>query len=230
MMISINLAADDSFSVELNPHFSERILRRNQVEVGNIVHAQTVPQRSAGLIIRKYVQEATRVDVSAPRWQQIPELPSAKELLAPSPVLLEREILSDSAKELREDLSSNVEDEEGDDDAIQDLDSTEPHQLKSFNKTKGCWSTKERYLRTHYKLLREDALRKLRLAIATLIRAPTMNEAAANGQIGLYDDVRSTVLGILDFLANCFRFMSKDSLFRHAGSESRSHSRLLALE
>lgn len=45
----------------------------------------------------------------------------------------------------------------------------------------------------HYKLLRENALRNLREAIATFKNSPTMDEGASKGRICLYDDVRERI-------------------------------------
>lgn len=84
---------------------------------------------------------------------------------------------------------NNADDEDEDEDEVADLDSQEPAQLKAFNKIEGPWSSKQKYLRTHYKLLREDALRRLRLAIETFKFSPMMDEST-QADVGLYDDVR----------------------------------------
>lgn len=57
------------------------------------------------------------------------------------------------------------------------------------NRPKGAWESKEAYLAAQYELLREDAVRPLRIAVAQVKFTPTANEDAFNGAIGIYDKV-----------------------------------------
>ena len=48
----------------------------------------------------------------------------------------------------------------------------------------------EAYLSAQYELLREDAVRPLRVAVSQVKHTPTADESAFNGSIGIYDKVR----------------------------------------
>ncbi|KAF2843206.1 P-loop containing nucleoside triphosphate hydrolase protein [Patellaria atrata CBS 101060] len=52
------------------------------------------------------------------------------------------------------------------------------------------WDSNEDYLRTHYELLREDAIRPLREAVSRIRTLPTSTEADMGNSIGIYDDVQ----------------------------------------
>jgi helicase required for RNAi-mediated heterochromatin assembly 1 len=61
------------------------------------------------------------------------------------------------------------------------------------NKAFGPWDDKEHYLSTHYELLREEAVRPLREAVAFIRASPEATEAINNGKgIGIYDKVHIT--------------------------------------
>lgn len=75
-----------------------------------------------------------------------------------------------------------------DDDDNADLDSQEPPRLQAFNSL-GPWASKKKYLRTHYMLLREEALRHLKEAIQILRINSTMTERDGDRSIGIYDGV-----------------------------------------
>lgn len=58
------------------------------------------------------------------------------------------------------------------------------------NLIKGCWSSKEEYLRTHYELLREDLLKRLKGVVAELRGAPDLAETDfRDGAMGIYGRV-----------------------------------------
>ena len=59
------------------------------------------------------------------------------------------------------------------------------------NKLKGAFQSKEEYLRTHYELLREDAIRMLRRAVSDLRHTPTAAENAFENEAGIYEKVSS---------------------------------------
>lgn len=154
--------------------------------------------------VRKYYDDFEAAEKTS-KWQTLEEVPTTAELLKPSFVLMDDastnytpvtetwgheddEAPVDSTSDGNGDDEHKGEEDE-DEDEIADLDSQEPSRLKAFNKIEGPWSSKEKYLRTHYKLLREDALRRLRLCIETFKSFPMMDESTQN-DIGLYDDVR----------------------------------------
>lgn len=68
------------------------------------------------------------------------------------------------------------------------------------NKPHGAFASREEYLQTHYELLREDSLRPLREAVTAVRRAPTADEEAHNGQIGIYEKVTLLTLRPLTML------------------------------
>lgn len=53
------------------------------------------------------------------------------------------------------------------------------------------WPSKLEYLKNHYLLLREDALRPLRHAVKVVQDSPHMPEDRLLGNLGLYDHVRA---------------------------------------
>lgn len=58
------------------------------------------------------------------------------------------------------------------------------------NKIRGPWESKEEYLRAHYELLRDDALRHIREAVCELRGAPDISEKDFSGsQMGIYGKV-----------------------------------------
>ena len=57
------------------------------------------------------------------------------------------------------------------------------------NRLYGAWESKEDYLRDQYRLLREDATRPLRDAVARLRRIPAEMESRTANQIGIYERV-----------------------------------------
>ncbi|CAK4030251.1 hypothetical protein DOTSEDRAFT_52452 [Lecanosticta acicola] len=57
------------------------------------------------------------------------------------------------------------------------------------NLIKGAFKGKENYLSTHYNLLREDAVRPLREAVAEVRENPQADENEFSGQIGIYEKV-----------------------------------------
>jgi helicase required for RNAi-mediated heterochromatin assembly 1 len=63
------------------------------------------------------------------------------------------------------------------------------------NKIKGSWNSQEEYLRTHYELFREEAVRPLREAVNFLQQCPDYQEHNNGGKnLGVYDRVRIKAL------------------------------------
>lgn len=62
------------------------------------------------------------------------------------------------------------------------------------NNIKGAWPSKSEYLKAHYELLREDAVRPLREAILQVKVKPTAAEADHSGSIGIYEKAHITGL------------------------------------
>lgn len=61
------------------------------------------------------------------------------------------------------------------------------------NNVLGPWQSKEEYLRVHYGLLREDAIRPLREGVEKVKNMPYAKEADYGGAIGVYENVRHIV-------------------------------------
>ena len=57
------------------------------------------------------------------------------------------------------------------------------------NNVESAWPSKEAYLESHYRLLREDAVSPLRAAIDEVRAKPNMAEKDSNEHAGLYDNV-----------------------------------------
>lgn len=62
----------------------------------------------------------------------------------------------------------------------------EPIKLRP-NKVKGQWKSANRYLETHYELLREDTVANLRDAVAAVRESPTRMD---DSEISIYENVR----------------------------------------
>lgn len=65
-----------------------------------------------------------------------------------------------------------------------------------YNRLQGPWESKDIYLRTHYKLLREDAVRPLRDAFSQVMAMKEIKEDERHATIGIYDNV----IGIFSIL------------------------------
>ena len=59
----------------------------------------------------------------------------------------------------------------------------------TMNHTEGPWPSKDSYLRSHYKFLREDALRPLKESVGTFLSAPEMMEDRSRPSMGIYEQV-----------------------------------------
>lgn len=115
--------------------------------------------------IREYFELAKK-PVAGGAWLDMPEIPSPSEVLH---------------------TKSGC---KNDNEALIDVDeSIRPH------KPEGAYDDNEDYLRTKYELLREDAVRPLREAIARVRADPYKDEAEyGNQSIGIYDPVYITSL------------------------------------
>ena len=98
------------------------------------------------------------------------------------------------------------------------------------NKPVGAFADKEDYLSTQYELLREDATRPLREAVARVRDKPSSGEDAFDGQIGIYDKVLLTRHHMTDFADVA---LTSDSYLWHDAIDQRrcgeSHFQLGAL-
>lgn len=69
-------------------------------------------------------------------------------------------------------------------------DSDQPHWTENdVNKIDGPWNSKGKYLETHYKLLRENALRPLREALTLVDQIRTVKEDPSHATLGIYEGV-----------------------------------------
>jgi len=60
-----------------------------------------------------------------------------------------------------------------------------------YNRLEGPWDSNNVYLKTHYKLLREDAIRPLREALSRVFSMADIKEDERQATIGIYDSVRT---------------------------------------
>lgn len=114
--------------------------------------------------IRKYYEAAHKPVANAASWLAKPEIPH------PSEILREDSTFTDGATLIRI--------EEG------------PRPKKA----EGPYDNVEDYLRTEYDLLREDALRPLREAVAEVRKSPWKDEAQYKKGVGIYEPVYITSL------------------------------------
>lgn len=89
------------------------------------------------------------------------------------------------------------------------------------NKPVGAFGGKEEYLSTQYELLREDATRPLREAVARVREKPNSGEDAFEGQVGIYSKVKPTRHCTTDLANTAF---TSDSHMRHHAIDQRRSS------
>lgn len=114
--------------------------------------------------IRKYYEAAIKPVAGAGPWLDQPEIPHPNEILR-----------EESAFETTETLITTDE-------------------TPRPKKIDGPYNNIEDYLRTEYELLREDALRPLREAVAEVRRDPYKEEAKYEKSVGIYEPVYMTSL------------------------------------
>jgi helicase required for RNAi-mediated heterochromatin assembly 1 len=155
---------------EVNAHLTERFGRSSAPFEGNSgVPHDDIPTSAPSRInndIRKYFELAKK-PVTAGAWIDKPEIPTSSEILP-----REKHTFQSSDQALI-DIGDNI----------------RPH------KPEGAYENNDDYLGTKYELLREDALRPLREAVAEVRKSPFKDEAEyENKSIGIYDPVYITSL------------------------------------
>ena len=91
------------------------------------------------------------------------------------------------------------------------------------NRVHGAWDSKEQYLETHYRLLREEAVTPLRNAVSEVREDPymtekdTCEEAAVYEKVSyrqaLYNDLALTLIGLHCWFHVCERWHCRPNLF-----------------
>lgn len=114
--------------------------------------------------IRKYFEAANKPVAGAGAWLDMPEIPHSTEILREEPAFTADEPLITTDEGPRP------------------------------KKVEGPYDDVEDYLRTEYELLREDALRPLREAVAEVRKDPWKDEAQYNKGVGIYEPVYVTGL------------------------------------
>jgi helicase required for RNAi-mediated heterochromatin assembly 1 len=155
---------------EVNTHLTERF-GRTSVRGNSDIPDDNIPSSAPSRVnkdVREYFQLAKK-PVTAGAWIDKPEIPSSSEILPlcdkPDLVFSEPPTLIDTSDHLR------------------------PH------KVEGAYKSNEEYLGTKYELLREDAIRPLREAVAAVCESPYKDESEyENNSIGIYDPVYITGL------------------------------------
>jgi helicase required for RNAi-mediated heterochromatin assembly 1 len=152
---------------EVNAHLTERIGRTSLASHGHSqVPNDNIPASVPSRVnndIRKYFELAKK-PVTAGSWIDKPEIPSPSEILPEKPGFVPN------------------------DPALIDVG---PH-IRG-HKPEGAYESNNDYLGTTYELLREDAIRPLREAVAEVRKSPYKDEAEYdNNSLGIYDPVYIT--------------------------------------
>ncbi len=114
--------------------------------------------------IRNYYKAANKPVAAAGPWLDMPEIPHPNEILREEPAFSNLETLISTDQEPRP---------------------------KTID---GPYESTEDYLRTEYELLREDALRPLREAVAEVRKSPWKEEIQYEKSVGIYEPVYITAL------------------------------------
>jgi helicase required for RNAi-mediated heterochromatin assembly 1 len=156
---------------EYNAHLSERWgsvapQQRRNPEVPDDNIPASAPTK-ANEDIRKYCELASKPVAGAGPWLDKPEIPHPNEILR-----------HDSHMPTSGTIETLITTEE------------EPRPKK----IDGAYDSTEEYLSTEYELLREDALRPLREAVAEVRKDPWKDEAQYDKSVGIYEPVYMTSL------------------------------------
>ncbi|UPX10609.1 RNA helicase [Ascochyta rabiei] len=160
-----NLDGGPADGGEYNAHLTERF--GNTVPRNAQVPHDDIPESVPTRInndIRKYYEAANRPVAGAGAWLDRPEIPHPSEILRDEPAFTAKEAL------------------------IQTQDEPRPKKIE------GAYDNIEDYLRTEYELMREDALRPLREAVAEVRKDAWKDEAQYEKDVCIYDPVYITSL------------------------------------
>jgi len=156
---------------EVNQHLTERFGRAPVAFSGNSsVPNDSMPTSVLSRInndVRKYFELAKK-PVTAGAWIEKPEIPSSSEML----------------RRDTPDFTFTSSDQ-----ALVDIG----EKIRPY-KPEGGYESNDDYLGTKYELLREDAIRPLRDAVAEVRKSPYKDEAEYDNSIGIYDPVYITSL------------------------------------
>ncbi|KAF9701449.1 hypothetical protein EKO04_000892 [Ascochyta lentis] len=150
---------------EYNAHLTERF--GNFVPRNVQVPDDNIPESVPARTnpdIRKYHEDATKPVAGAGAWIDKPEIPHPSEILQDESTITAGQLL------------------------IKTEDGPRPKKIE------GPYDNIEDYLRTEYELLREDALRPLREAVAEVRKDAWKDEAQYDKGVGIYDPVYITSL------------------------------------
>lgn len=159
---------DKSVDGEYNAHLTERFGNAvPQQHRNSQVPDDNIPESGpakANEDIRKYYELAGKPVAGAGSWLEKPEIPHPSEILRQAPVSGALETLITTDEEPRP------------------------------KKVDGAYDSTEDYLSTEYDLLREDALRPLREAVAEVREDAWKDEALYEKSVGIYEPVYITSL------------------------------------
>lgn len=165
---SIMRAAHQTADGEYNAHLTERFGNAAPRSQRNLhVPDDNIPESVPTRInddIRKYFEAARKPVAGAGDWLDKPEIPHPNEILRAEPIPSTHAAL---------------------------IDINEGPRPK---RVQGPYDSTEDYLRTEYELLREDALRPLREAVAEVRKDAWKDEAQYDKSVGIYEPVYITSL------------------------------------
>lgn len=156
--------ADGEYNAHLTDRFGNAIPQQRR---NPQVPDDSIPESvptRANEDIRKYYEVANKPVTGSGSWLDKPEIPHPDEILRQEPTFGTMETLISTDKELRP------------------------------KKIDGPYGNTEDYLSTEYELLREDALRPLREAVAEVRKNAWKDEAQYEKSVGIYEPVYITSL------------------------------------
>ena len=154
---------------EYNAHLTERFGNAvPQTRRNPQVPDDDIPESAPAKVtddVRKYYEAATKPVAGAGPWLEKPEIPHPGEILPEEPAFTT-----------------------GEEELIRTNEGPRPKKID------GPYENTEEYLRTEYELLREDALRPLREAVAEVRKDAWKDEAQYDKGVGIYEPVYLTSL------------------------------------
>lgn len=150
----------ESKDMEMNAHLNERIGRN--IPSRPLPHSggtSARPKLVANELIRQYFNVPPTTATQA-QWLKMPVIPTAEEIAGAA-------------------IGTTVN--------IADVPVTR-HGVP-VNRIKGAWDSKEEYLESHYRLLREDAVEPLRSAVEEVRAYPDLLERDSQEHAGIYENV-----------------------------------------
>jgi helicase required for RNAi-mediated heterochromatin assembly 1 len=156
--------SDGEYNIHLTERFGNAVPRSRR---NPQVPDDSIPESRPTKVnddIRKYYETASKPVAGAGPWLDQPEIPHPHEILPEQPAFITEEALIGTDEGPRP------------------------------KKTKSPYENTEDYLRTEYELLREDALRPLREAVAEVRKNAWKDEIQYDKGVGIYEPVYLTSL------------------------------------